>query len=145
MIPLPIIWVLIGTILVTIEFVSMGATGLIAEAAGFAAFAIALVSLILPQIPIQVGLWLLLSTMAVWYSRKFVPKNSLLLMDAQEALTTSRIPTGKAGRVKFEGQSWRAVCQDPNLSIEEGVEVIVMEKSGTTLIVVPKNWLNPED
>jgi membrane protein implicated in regulation of membrane protease activity len=143
-IPLPVIWLLVGTILVMIEFVTMGATAFIAEAAGFMAFIIALISVFVPQVSLQVGLWLILSALAVWYSRRLVPQHNLLLMEAQEGHTLTPISGGNAGRVKFEGQSWRAICQDPNISIEAGVEVIVLEKMGNTLVVVPKNWLKTD-
>jgi len=142
MIPLPITWILIGVILIVMEMASMGALAFVGEAAGFTAFVIALLSVFVPQVAIQVIVWILLSIFAIWYSRRFIPKDHPLLMEAQEGRTLTEIKSGKAGRVKFEGQSWRAICDDQNLEIPAGVEVIVMEKRGNTLVVVPKNWLS---
>jgi len=142
MIPLPIIWMLIGVILVAIEMASMGSLAFVAEAAGFTAFAIALLSLFVPQVEIQVTVWVILSVLAIWYSRRFLPKDQLLFMEAEEGKTLTGIKSGQAGRVKFEGQSWRAICGDQNVEIPAGVEVIIIEKRGNTLVVVPKNWLS---
>jgi len=141
MIPLPIVWLLIGVILVVIEMASMGALAFVVGAAGFTAFAIALLSMFVPQVEIQVVVWILLSVFTIWYSRRFMPKDQILLMEAQEGKTLTEVKSGKAGRVRFEGQSWRAICDDQNLEIPAGTEVIVMEKRGNTLVVVPKNWL----
>jgi len=142
MMPLPIVWLLIGVILIVIEMASMGALAFVGEAAGFTAFVIALVSAFVPQVEIQVVAWVILSAFAIWYSRRFMPKDQLLLLEAQEGKTLTEIKSGKAGRVKFEGQSWRAICADSSLEIPAGTEVIVMEKRGNTLVVVPKNWLS---
>ncbi len=120
----------------------MGALGLVGEAAGFTAFVIAVLSAFVPQVEIQVVVWVLLSVFAIWYLRRFIPKDHPLLLDSQEGKTLTAIKSGMAGRVRFEGQSWRAICDDQNLEIPAGVEVIVMEKRGNTLVVVPKNWLS---
>jgi Membrane protein implicated in regulation of membrane protease activity len=141
MIPLPIIWILIGVIFTVIEVASMGALAFVGQAAGFMAFVIALLSMFVPQVEIQVVVWILLSVFTIWYSRRFMPKDQILLMEAQEGKTLTEVKSGKAGRVRFEGQSWRAICDIQNLEIPAGAEVIIMEKRGNTLVIVPKSWL----
>jgi len=142
MIPLPVTWLLIGLIFLGIEMATMGALAYVGEAAGFTAFFIALVALFVPRVEIQVIIWVLLSALAIWYLRRFMPKGQPLLMDAQEGKTLTEIKSGEVGRVLYEGQSWRAICDDQTLEIPAGVEVVVMEKRGNTLVVVPKNWLS---
>ncbi len=142
MIPQPVVWIVIGTILIGLEAATMGALIYTAEAAGFAAFAIALLALVVPEVTVQVTAWLVLCVVAIWYSRRLIPKDQPLMLEAEEGRTLTEIKGGQAGRVWFEGQSWRAICDDQNLEIPEGVEVIVMEKRGNTLVVVPKNWLS---
>jgi membrane protein implicated in regulation of membrane protease activity len=142
MVSLPVIWLLIGVILITIEFASMGATALISEVAGFTAFLIAGLALLIPEVHIQVIIWVAISLIAIWYSRRFIPKGQLSSLDAQEGRTLTPIPKGQAGRVRFEGQSWRAVSADPDLDIPANTEVTIMTQQGNTLVVMPKHWLN---
>jgi membrane protein implicated in regulation of membrane protease activity len=55
--------------------------------------------------------------------------------------TLTEILPGQAGRVLYEGNSWRARCDDDKLSLAPGQKVYVVSREGTTLIVMPENIL----
>jgi membrane protein implicated in regulation of membrane protease activity len=76
-------------------------------------------------------------------SRRLIPKGKArAIEDAKEATTLTEIPPGEAGRVIFEGNSWRARCEDYDTAIPPNKNVIVVGRKGTTLIVVPENLLH---
>ncbi|GAB4159688.1 MAG: NfeD family protein [Cyanobacteria bacterium J069] len=110
---------------------------------GLSALVVAFVALAVPQVSLQVVLWLGLSVLLVVLSRRFIPqRRSRLIEDSLEARTLTSIPPGEAGRVIYEGNSWRARCEDENLAIAADQKVVVVERQGTTLIVLPENMVN---
>lgn len=139
---LSMLWLLAGSILCLLElFVP---TAFVAFVMGLSAFAVALVALIVPQFPVQVVLWLLLSTTLVFFSRRFLPHPRVSKsLDAKEAQTLTEIPAGQTGRVLYEGNSWKARCMDEAEAIAPNQKVYVVRREGTTLIVVPQNLLHP--
>ncbi len=135
------LWLIAGSILCLVElFVP---TAFVAFMMGLSAFAIAMVAWILPTaFPLQVVLWLLLSTGLVFLSRRFLPHPSASKkLDAIEAQTLTEIPPGETGRVLYEGNSWRARCEDEMEAIAPNQKVYVVRREGNTLIVVPRNLL----
>jgi membrane protein implicated in regulation of membrane protease activity len=136
------LWLIAGSILCLVElFVP---TAFVAFMMGLSAFAIAMVAWILPTaFPLQVVLWLLLSTGLVFLSRRFLPHPSASKkLDAIEAQTLTEIPPGETGRVLYEGNSWRARCEDEMEAIAPNQKVYVVRREGNTLIVVPRNLLH---
>lgn len=136
------LWLIAGSILCLIElFVP---TAFVAFMMGLSAFAIAMVAWILPTaFPLQVVLWLLLSTGLVFLSRRFLPHPSASKkLDAIEGQTLTEIPPGETGRVLYEGNSWRARCEDEMEAIAPNQKVYVVRREGNTLIVVPRNLLH---
>ena len=109
---------------------------------GIAALLVAAISLLLPIPALQVLAWMLISAMLAVVSRRFIPKDSHQLKEASEGITLTEIPAGETGRVKYEGGSWKARCDNPQIAIAANQTVIVLRRQGTTLIVVPENWLN---
>jgi len=91
---------------------------------------------------IQFLIWAMISGGLGWYSRRFVPKGLGKIREADEALTISEILPGQTGRVKYEGNSWKARCDDPETAIAINEKVYVLRRQGTTLIVMPEHWLN---
>jgi membrane protein implicated in regulation of membrane protease activity len=90
-----------------------------------------------------VVLWLLLSTTFVFLSRRFLPNSrASKSLDAKEAQTLTEIPAGQTGRVLYEGNSWRARCEDEAEALAPNQKVYVVRREGTTLIVVPQNLLH---
>lgn len=136
------VWLLIGITLCVIELLIPLPTFLIAGALGVAAIFVAAITIVLPIPALQILAWMLISGMLVFASRKFIPKDSHQLQEASEGITLTAIPAGQTGRVQHEGVSWKARCDDPQIAIAEQQKVIILRRQGTTLIVVPSNWLN---
>jgi membrane protein implicated in regulation of membrane protease activity len=134
------LWLLAGSVLCLLElFVP---TAFVAFLMGISALIVALVASIAPQFSVQVVLWLLLSTTLVFLSRRFLPHpRASKNLDAREARTLTEIPAGETGRVLYEGNSWRARCEDEAEAIAPNQKVYVVRREGTTLIVVPQNLL----
>ncbi|MEL6470611.1 MAG: NfeD family protein [Cyanobacteria bacterium J06623_4] len=131
-----LMWVIIGTVLCLMELLLP--TAFIESALGVSAFAVALLSLVVPSLNYQIALWMLISLFTFWALKRFIPNRTApALREATEARTTTAIPAGQAGRVMYEGNSWQARCNDDQVSIGPDQEVFVVERKGNTLIVIP--------
>ena len=135
------LWLLIGIALCAIELVLP--TAFVSFAMGVSAVVVAIAVPILPHLGLQVVIWLVLSTACVLLSRCLisVPQRHSKIRDATVAETLTEITAGKEGRVLYEGNSWRAKCADEKLSILPQQKVYVVDREGTTLIVMPENLL----
>ncbi len=89
---------------------------------------------------LQVIIWLLLSTLLVVFSRRFFqpPPHKSKITDAVFGKTLTEILPGQTGRVLYEGNSWRARCDDHKVSLSPQQRVYVVAREGTILIVMPK-------
>jgi membrane protein implicated in regulation of membrane protease activity len=138
-------WLIIGIFLLMLELLVPMPTLLIAGAFGLGALVVAgflaIAQAYFVHAAIQMLIWVLASGFLVWYSRRFVPKGSGRISDAVEGVALTPIPAGQTGRVKYEGNSWKARCDDPKIAIAAEEKVYVLRKQGTTLIVMPENWL----
>ncbi|BAZ51858.1 NfeD family protein [Nostoc ellipsosporum NOK] len=137
-----LIWLLAGGVLCLMELFLPSA--FVAFIMGISAFVVALLSLVGLSIWLQVTLWLLLSVVLFVLSRRFLQprRRKSKIQDAVIAETLTEIPAGQAGRVLYEGNSWRAKCDDDKLSIAPDQRVYVVRREGTTLIVMPENLLH---
>jgi membrane protein implicated in regulation of membrane protease activity len=136
-----VFWLISGALLCLVELFLP--TAFIAFMMGLSAFVVAGISLALPYLNLQILLWMVFSTVFVLISRRLIPKGKArAIEDAKEARTLTEIPPGEAGRVIFEGNSWRARCEDCDEAIPPNQNVIVVGRKGTTLIVVPENLLH---
>ena len=137
-----LLWLVAGVVLCLLELFLP--TAFIAFMMGISAFVVALVSLIFPQLALQVFLWLALSTAFVLLFRRFLPPQRQInkIRDAIVGETLTEIPAGKEGRVLYEGNSWRARCEDYKLAIAPNQKIYVVRREGTTLIVLPENLLH---
>jgi len=138
-----LLWLLAGAILCLMEFITP--TAFIEFMLGASAFVVAVISLFVPYFPLQVVLWLSLSAGLVTVSRRFLtakPRNKQL-GEAGEGETLSAIPPGRTGRVLYEGNSWRARCGDEERAIAPNERVYIVGNEGNTLIVMPRDLLNP--
>jgi membrane protein implicated in regulation of membrane protease activity len=137
-----VIWLIIGASLCLAELVFP--TAFIALMMGFSALIVALMAGILTKLWLQVVVWLGISTALVLISRSFFPppRRSSKFRDATVGETLTEIPAGEAGRVIYEGNSWRAKCDDEKLAIASGQQVYIVRREGTTLIVMPENLLH---
>jgi membrane protein implicated in regulation of membrane protease activity len=139
-----LIWFIIGTLLCLTEvFVP---TAFFALMMGLSALVVALLSsVVIGKLWLQVVVWLLLSTFLVFLSRRFMHfprRRHSKIQDAIVAETLTEIAAGKTGRVLYEGNSWRARCDDDKLTIAAHERVYVTRREGTTLIVMPENVLH---
>lgn len=136
-----LIWLGTGAILCLMELFVPSA--FVAFMMGLAALVVAAVSLMVPSLGLQVGLWLILSTILIFLVHRFSPSKRLAKrMDAVEGQTITEIPPGKTGRVLYEGNSWRAKCDDHHISIPPHEKVYVVRMEGTTLVVLPEKLLH---
>ena len=135
-------WIIAGSILCLMEFVFP--TAFVSFMMGIAAFLVAVVSLILPQYTLLMGLWLIFATGLTILSRRFfTPKRKISITgDDQEATAIGGIPAGSSGRVLYEGNSWRAKCADESRDIAPNEPVYVVRKQGNTLIILPSKMLD---
>ena len=136
-----VIWLLAGAIFCGIEL--LVPTAFVASMMGVSAFVVALISLALPQLNLQLALWMGLSIALVVLVQRFAPKRKVsTIEDAIEAETLTEILPGQTGRVLYEGNSWQARCGDELLAIAAQQKVCVIGRKGTTLIVMPENLLH---
>ena len=137
-----LVWLIAGAVLCLLELFLP--TAFVAFMMGISALIVALVSVLIPQLSVQVILWLGLSTSFILLSRRFVPKakKSRSIQDAVVAETLTAIAPGKEGRVIYEGNSWRARCEDKENAIAPYEKVYVVRREGTLLIVLPENVLD---
>ncbi|MBD2164788.1 NfeD family protein [Calothrix sp. FACHB-156] len=138
-----VIWLLAGAVLCLMELFLPSA--FVAFMMGISAFIVALLSqFILRTVWLQVIAWLLLSTLLVVGSRRFLQprRRKSNIQDAITAETLTEIPPGKTGRVLYEGNSWQARCDDDKLSVASHQRVYIVRREGTTLIVMPEHLLH---
>ncbi|HLP87650.1 MAG TPA: NfeD family protein [Nostocaceae cyanobacterium] len=137
-----LIWLLVGFALCLMEFFLPSA--FVEFIMGLSALMVAILALIgLSNLWLQIIVWVFLSiTLFVLSHRYLQPRSQPKLQDAVIAETLTEIPKGKAGRVLYEGNSWRARCDDDQLSLLPNQKVYVVGREGTTLIVMPENVLD---
>ncbi len=133
-----LIWLLAGSVLCLMELFLPSA--FVEFMMGISAFVVALLSLVgLGNLWLQVAVWLLLSTALILLSRRFLQprRRKSKMPETVLAETLTEIPPGETGRVLYEGNSWRAQCDDEQLSVAAHQRVYVVRRQGTTLIVMP--------
>ncbi len=137
-----LIWLIVGTGLCLMELFLP--TEFVTLMMGISAFVVALLTgVLIGKLWLQVLVWLLLSVVLVVFSRRLLTprRRSPQIQDAIIAETLTEIPPGKSGRVLYEGNSWRARCDDDKLTIAPQETVYVVRRQGTTLIVMPERLL----
>ncbi|WP_414578471.1 NfeD family protein [Anabaena sp. CCY 9402-a] len=136
-----LIWLLAGAALCLTELFLPSA--FVAFMMGISALIVALLSQFGLALWMQVTAWLMLSTLLIVLSRRFLQprRRKSKIQDAIIAETLTEIPAGKTGRVLYEGNSWRALCDDEQLNVAAHQRVYVVRREGTTLIVMPENLL----
>lgn len=143
--PMPsytLIWLLGGSVLCLMELFLPSA--FVEFMMGISALIVALLSLVgLGNVWLQVTAWLVLSTVLIVLSRRFLQPRGRKskLLDTVVAETLTPIPAGETGRVLYEGNSWRAQCDDPQVSLAPQQRVYIVRREGTTLIVMPEYLL----
>jgi len=127
------IWLIAGVILCLMEV--MLPTAFVELALGIAALIVAGLALFIPQLGVQVAIWMVLSVVFSIAMRNLTPKRTArLLEDAREARTLTEILPGQTGRVLYEGNSWQAFSEADH-AIAPNQMVVVLGRRGTTLII----------
>ena len=136
-----IFWLLAGAILCFLEF--FVPTAFVEFMMGLSAFVVALVSLLIPSVSLQVALWMIFSVASIFAFRYLLPHRKIaIIADSKEGETLTEILPGQPGRVIYEGNSWRAKCDDQDIMIPAQEKVIVLRREGNTLFILPENLLN---
>lgn len=137
-----LIWLIVGACFCLSELFIP--TAFVAFMMGISAFIVALLSLAVGNLWLLALCWLLLSASLIVLTRKYIspPRRKSKIRDAVLGETITEIPAGKTGRVLYEGNSWRARCDDEEAFIAPYQRVYVVRREGTTLIVMPENILH---
>ncbi|MEM6752355.1 MAG: NfeD family protein [Cyanobacteria bacterium P01_C01_bin.38] len=137
-----LIWLIVGACFCLSELFIP--TAFVAFMMGISAFIVALLSLAVGNLWLLALCWLLLSASLIVLTRKYIspPRRKSKIRDAVLGETITQIPAGKTGRVLYEGNSWRARCDDEQAFIAAYQRVYVVRREGTTLIVMPENILH---
>jgi membrane protein implicated in regulation of membrane protease activity len=137
-----LIWLIVGACFCLSELFIP--TAFVAFMMGISAFIVALLSLAVGNLWLLALCWLLLSASLIVLTRKYIspPRRKSKIRDAVLGETITEIPAGKTGRVLYEGNSWRARCDDEYAFIAAYQRVYVVRREGTTLIVMPENILH---
>ncbi|MGB6297118.1 MAG: NfeD family protein [Rivularia sp. (in: cyanobacteria)] len=137
-----LIWLIVGACFCLSELFIP--TAFVAFMMGISAFIVALLSLAVGNLWLLALCWLLLSASLIVLTRKYIspPRRKSKIRDAVLGETITEIPAGKTGRVLYEGNSWRARCDDEYAFIAPYQRVYVVRREGTTLIVMPENILH---
>lgn len=131
-------WLIVGAVLCLMELFLP--TAFVEATLGVSALVVSAIALVVPSFNLQVAAWLVLSVLATWSLKRFVPKKTpYILADATEARTLTAIPAGKTGRVLYEGNSWQARCEDIESVIGADEQVIVVGRRGNTLLIMPEH------
>ncbi|MFE9773790.1 NfeD family protein [Streptomyces sp. NPDC005931] len=138
-----LIWLIVAGILVVAEiFTLTAALGLLGAAALVTAGAAALGA----PAPVQFLIFALVSTVTVLFVRPLAlrhmvqPQTQRFGTDAligRAAHVVSEV-TALGGRVRIDGEEWTARAYDETLVIPAGATVDVIEISGTTALVYPR-------
>lgn len=140
----PLVWLIVGSLLCLMELIFP--TAFVEFIMGLSAIVVGGIALVVPYVNLQVFLWMILSGVFIFLTRRFLPRSRVtILEDAKEAETLTDIPPGETGRVIYEGNSWRARCEDDQITIRAHQKVIVVRREGTTLIVIPETLLQSSD
>jgi membrane protein implicated in regulation of membrane protease activity len=111
-------------------------------ALGIAAIITAIAALNIPSALAQMLLWGVLSLTLASLMRWLMPKEAKTLKHDTEAWVRTVIPVAGVGRVIYEGALWQARCQMQDVAIAPQQRVYVVGREGTTLLVIPTNYLD---
>ena len=111
-------------------------------ALGIAAIITAIAALNVPSALAQMLLWGVLSLTLASFMRWLMPKEAKTLKHDTEAWVRTAIPVAGVGRVIYEGALWQARCQMQDVAIAPQQRVYVVGREGTTLLVIPTNYLD---
>ncbi|MEB3307878.1 MAG: NfeD family protein [Cyanobacteriota bacterium] len=143
----PVLWLLLGGVLLSLVLLGIDTDGLILIAGG-CALLMSMLTAILPLPPLlAVAFFLAGCSLAYSWLRRWAgrQRESALPRSAQaeRASVISGFGSGTdhpscEGRVLWQGQSWAAVNLEEEHGLEPGASVLVMGREGTRLQVLPE-------
>ena len=105
------LWLAIGLGFCAMEVILP--TAFVEMSMGVSALVVALLTAFVPGLNLQIGLWMVLSLLSVMAVKRWLPQvRSLPIDDETEAEALTAMEPGELGRVIFEGNSWRAKCEE---------------------------------
>lgn len=136
-------WTLVGFICLILELTS-GDFFIMCFSIG--AFVTAIISTFVPSFTIQIIIFAVASLLCLLFVRPLALKyfhrkgddrpSNVDAMIGRKGVVTDAIPAGGYGRVKIDGDSWRACCEDDQ-SIAKDTHVEVVSMASTIITVKP--------
>ena len=140
--PLPLLWLGLGALLLTVVLIGLDSDGLLLTA-GLAALLLVLLSSALPQLAAALQLLIFAALVALAYtlvrrwSRRQGERAIPPAAGAGLAQVIAPFDQEGEGRVRWQGQSWAARNLEPTRQLPSGSPVTVMGREGTRLQVLP--------
>ncbi|THA51362.1 NfeD family protein [Streptomyces sp. A1136] len=137
-----LIWLIAAAVLAVAEVFSLtAALGLLAGAAALTAACAALGL----AVPLQFVVFTLVATLSLWFVRPLAVRHlqppgerfGVEALVGRAAYVVSEV-SAQGGRVRIGGEEWTARAYDETLVIAPGTTVDVMEISGSTALVYPR-------
>lgn len=138
---IPIYWLILFVIMVTIEIITLGLTTIWFAGGAFVAF---LASLFGAGPIVQIILFFTISIILLWltrpiairyFNKKHIKTNAESLV-GQTAIVTQTINNVQGqGQVVINGQEWTARSQEEGIVVEKDKKVTIIQISGVKLIV----------
>ena len=135
-----LLWFLLAVIFAIVEIISVG---FFMIWFGIGALAAMVVALLIPNLAIQFLVFIIVSTVLLFFTRKLtskVTKGTAIATNVDAVIgkigmVTEDIPAlDNPGIVKIAGEMWSAVSSD-SLPIEKGTQVEVLQVKGVRLVV----------
>ena len=142
--PLPLLWLGLGALLLTVVLIGLDSDGLLLVG-GLAALVLVLISSALPQLAAAPQLLIFAALVGVAYtlvrrwSRRHGERAIPPAAGAELAEVIAPFDREGEGRVRWQGQSWAARNLEPSSPLPSGSAVTVMGREGTRLQVLPRD------
>jgi len=142
--PLPLLWLGLGGLLLTVVLIGLDSDGLLLVG-GLAALLLVLLSSALPQVAAAPQLLLFAALVGVActlvrrWSRHHGERAIPPAAGAELAEVITPFDLEGAGRVRWQGQSWAARNLEPSRLLPFGSAVTVMGREGNRLQVLPRD------
>ena len=142
--PLPLLWLGLGALLLTLVLIGLDSDGLLLVG-GLAALVLVLLGSALPQLATAPQLLMFAALVGVAYtlvrrwSRRHGERAIPPATGAELAEVISPFDLEGEGRVRWQGQSWAARNLEPSRQLINGSAVTVIGREGTQLQVLPRD------
>ena len=145
MVSVPLIWLAVATMLLTVELAQPSFDGVMVAA--IASLMVSTVTALGPlPLALQLGAFMIITVAGtLWLMRWSAHRNPDPTNQRQQqdlAEVTSPLPHGGEGRVLWHGQSWAAASLELERPLTQGEKVFVVGRDGTQLQVMAADLLN---